>query len=316
MRASVAVAQLPVSWDIEQNLATIAAVLSDVRPDEIVVLPEGAMSGYGDDLSALDTLDQDALAEARERLADLAERMAIHLFCGSLHFEHGAWWNTAQYLSPYGDGWTYRKVNLATHERGLLAAGSELAALPLRLADGRLTVGVQICREIHFPEQWQHLAASGAQVFVYLTHAVNRAEPPGVWRSHLVSRAAENQRSSWPRTSPAGSSTARARSSPREERLSPRPTATRWGCSEPPSTWTRPPTGISANDAATSSSRADQRWAQAWGAHRMIRNPATAVSRPTTPPLIATTIAITANGISALPAAPSASRKAVRDWAR
>ncbi|MFJ9351016.1 carbon-nitrogen hydrolase family protein [Streptomyces sp. NPDC101237] len=53
---------------------------------------------------------------------------------------------------------------------------------------------IQICREICFPEQWQHLASGGAQAFIYLTHAANTVEPAGVWRSHLISRAAENQR--------------------------------------------------------------------------------------------------------------------------
>ncbi|WP_250006993.1 carbon-nitrogen hydrolase family protein [Actinoplanes sp. M2I2] len=57
-----------------------------------------------------------------------------------------------------------------------------------------IRAGVQLCREIRFPEQWQYLATAGAQLFVYLTNAANTREVPGVWRSHLVSRAAENQR--------------------------------------------------------------------------------------------------------------------------
>ncbi len=45
-----------------------------------------------------------------------------------------------------------------------------------------------------FAEQWQYLATAGAHAFVYLTYAVNPAQPPTVWRSHLISRAAANQR--------------------------------------------------------------------------------------------------------------------------
>src|SRR6185436_856524 len=60
--------------------------------------------------------------------------------------------------------------------------------------EGKVSVGVQLCREIRFPEQWQYLATAGAQLFVYLTNAANIREPRNVWRSHLVSRAAENQR--------------------------------------------------------------------------------------------------------------------------
>ncbi|MER5618538.1 nitrilase-related carbon-nitrogen hydrolase [Streptomyces sp. NPDC002215] len=80
------------------------------------------------------------------------------------------------------------------NERGQLDAGSELSTLPIHLASGPITLGVQIRREIRFPEQWQHLAGRGAQAFIYLTHAANPSEPAGVWRSHLISRAAENQR--------------------------------------------------------------------------------------------------------------------------
>lgn len=194
MRASIAIAQFPITWNIEHNLAAITSLLANVQPDEIVVLPEGALSGYGTDLSALERLQPLALAHAMDRLAELAQHRAIHLFCGTLLFEHGAWSNAALYFSPDGTRWTYRKINLAMNERGRLDAGSELSTLPIRLASGPVTLGVQICREIRFPEQWQHLADRGAQAFIYLTHAANPSEPAGVWRSHLISRAAENQR--------------------------------------------------------------------------------------------------------------------------
>ncbi len=51
-----------------------------------------------------------------------------------------------------------------------------------------------MCREIRFPEQWHCLARQGAEMLIYLTYAASAAEPPGVWRAHLISRAAETQR--------------------------------------------------------------------------------------------------------------------------
>lgn len=134
------------------------------------------------------------LAQAIKAVADLARQKAIHVFCGSLLFDHGAWWNAALSFSPQGDHRIYRKINLAMNERDHLSAGAHLPLLPVRQTTGEFTAGVQICREIRFPEQWQHLARSGADVFIYLTNAVNTREPAGVWRSHLISRAAENQR--------------------------------------------------------------------------------------------------------------------------
>ena len=46
----------------------------------------------------------------------------------------------------------------------------------------------------YLAEQWQYLATAGAQASVYLTYAVNPVQLAGVWRSHLISRAAANQR--------------------------------------------------------------------------------------------------------------------------
>ncbi|WP_433789526.1 nitrilase-related carbon-nitrogen hydrolase [Actinoplanes sp. CA-252034] len=76
------------------------------------------------------------------------------------------------------------------NERGRLEPGDRLPTFDV---DG-VTAAVQLCREIRFPEQWQHLASAGAAFFAYLTNAANPREPRGVWRSHLISRAAENQR--------------------------------------------------------------------------------------------------------------------------
>jgi predicted amidohydrolase len=112
------------------------------------------------------------------------------VFCGSLLPAGDSWCNAGIYLSPTGGRQIYRKINLAMNERGPLLPGDELPVLDA----GGLAVGVQLCREIRFPEQWQSLAERGAQLFVYLTNAANRREPAGVWRSHLISRAAENQR--------------------------------------------------------------------------------------------------------------------------
>ncbi len=59
---------------------------------------------------------------------------------------------------------------------------------------GKVMLGVQICRELRFPEQWRWLAHSGAQIILHLNNAVGTAFPQPVWKSFLVSRAAENQR--------------------------------------------------------------------------------------------------------------------------
>jgi predicted amidohydrolase len=118
----------------------------------------------------------------------------IHLIFGSCLRENEQWYNTGIYLSHNSSPFTYRKVNLATNERGHFLAGNHLPVFTLHMGDFSIIAGMQLCREIRFPEQWQYLARSGAQVLFYLTNAVEDNNEMPVWRSHLVSRAAENQR--------------------------------------------------------------------------------------------------------------------------
>lgn len=189
------VAQIPVGWAVEDNLQRIREVLTQTQADDLVLFPEGALSGYGTDLTALEDRSRaEVVDQAAGCVADLARRYGVHVFCGSLIWEQGAWWNAALYFGPNAERWDYRKVNLAMNERDRLQPGNRLAPLSISTRAGTVTVGVQICREIRFPEQWRRLVDAGAEVLVYLTHAANPTEPPGVWRSHLISRAAENQR--------------------------------------------------------------------------------------------------------------------------
>jgi predicted amidohydrolase len=203
-RLPVVIGQLEVGWDPAANSRRITAFLrAEASPGCLVVLPEAALSGYDDELSGLASLDDRALAAAAAAVAATAAELGAHVLCGSLLRERGDWYNAAIYFGPAGDRWVYRKVNLATHERGRLAAGSALPLLrlparPCSPAAGQperpVSIGVQLCRELKYPEQWHVLARRGAQVLAYLTHAANPQIPAGVWRSHLISRAAETQR--------------------------------------------------------------------------------------------------------------------------
>lgn len=194
MQMPILIAQVPVVWDVATNLATVRDVLTEARPEDVVVLPEGMLSGYGDDLSPLAAVDPAEVADAVGYVARSAEQKRVHVFCGSLLPTDDGWYNAGLFFPAQGGHRVYRKINLATNERGRLRPGDHLPTIDIPHADGNVTAGVQICREIRFPEQWQYLAESGARLFVYLTNATNTRETPGVWRSHLISRAAENQR--------------------------------------------------------------------------------------------------------------------------
>lgn len=194
MKISVAVGQFPINLDIEANTRHIIELLEQAREDELFVLPEGAISGYEEDSRFLEQVDWPLLVEAMGQIEEVVTRRRVHLIAGSCIEEDGAWYNVGLYFSPRGERAIYRKVNLATGERGHFSAGKDLPIFPLRFAGGEVNVGIQLCRELRFPEQWQCLAQRGAQLFIYMTNAANPSVKPGVWRSHLISRAAENQR--------------------------------------------------------------------------------------------------------------------------
>jgi predicted amidohydrolase len=194
VQMSIVIAQVPATWNIDANLTTLRDVLGETRPGDVVVMPEGMLSGYGEDLTRLDTMDPAAVNHAVAQAARLAEQKQVHLFCGSLLPLDGGWCNAGLFFGAHGGYQVYRKINLAMNERGLLHPGDHLPTVDIPHPDGNITAGVQLCREIRFPEQWQYLATAGAQLFVYLTNAANTGEAEGVWRSHLISRAAENQR--------------------------------------------------------------------------------------------------------------------------
>lgn len=186
----VVLAPFPVSWDLGQNVSHIEAALASCQPDELVVFPEGALSGYSDDLSGLARLHRTTLVQALDHVHKVSGGRGVYVVLGTLWPNSGRWTNSAVVLDPQGDRWWYDKVNLAYHERGVLAFGQRLSVRPGPPA----RIGVQLCRDLRFPEQWRWLSQEGAEVLVYLTHAVSNPEDYPVWKSHLVSRAAENQR--------------------------------------------------------------------------------------------------------------------------
>lgn len=195
MQMSVMIAQVPAVWNVDTNLSTVRDVLDEAHRGDVVVLPEGMLSGYGEDLTPLSALDPTAVHHAVAQVARLAADKQVHLFCGSLLPQPDGWCNAGLFFpSDGGPHQVYLKINLAMNERGRLRPGDQLPTIDIPQPDGDVAVGMQLCREIRFPEQWQYLAATGARLFVYLTNAANTREPEGVWRSHLISRAAENQR--------------------------------------------------------------------------------------------------------------------------
>ncbi len=194
MGISILVGQFPIRHSVAANLREIQGILTQSHPGDLVVLPEGALSGYSDDLSFLESLDPTEVSAALDTLAADSARCEVDLWLGACQREGGKWSNTGVGLTPYGERHTYRKVNLATHERGVFQPGDELPVFDLRTPDGDVRVGVQLCRDLRYPEQWAYLARHGAQVILHLNNAKGVPRARRVWSSQLISRAVDTKR--------------------------------------------------------------------------------------------------------------------------
>jgi len=194
MNIAAVIAQFPVSLSIQRNLEVIDSVMEQTQAGDLVIFPEGSISGYSLDTTFLKQINQHEVMAGLSHIQKEAERQKINVWVGACVNHDGDWFNAAYGFSADGKTHIYHKINLANHERGVFSAGNSLPVFELNMPDGKILIGVQICRELRFPEQWSWLARRGAQIFLHLNNAIGDGSYQPIWKSHLVSRAAETQR--------------------------------------------------------------------------------------------------------------------------
>ncbi|MGE0596643.1 MAG: carbon-nitrogen hydrolase family protein [Hyphomonadaceae bacterium] len=186
--------QFPVTMDVARNVAAIERLLADTAPGALAIAPEGALSGYLPQPGFVSAIDQHASAAAIERMAQLCREKAIHLVAGACIEEAKLWRNASLYFGPRGERHRYDKINLANSERGTFAPGDRLPVFDVEIGGAPVKLGIQMCREIRYPEQWRALAAQGADIIAYVNNAIGSAKGHALWQAHAISRAAETQR--------------------------------------------------------------------------------------------------------------------------
>lgn len=191
---TAAALQFPVTMEPALNVAVTASLVQDLPPDALVVAPEGALSGYLPKPGFVGEIDLSAVNKAIAAIARLSEQRRVHIVAGACLNDGGRWRNSALYFGPQGERARYDKINLAVSERGMFEPGNALPVFDIQVAGEPVRLGIQMCREIRYPEQWRALATRGAQVILYVNNAVGSARGDSVWRAHMVSRAAETQR--------------------------------------------------------------------------------------------------------------------------
>lgn len=175
----------------ERNLAAVSEMTAEAarRGSDIVVFPELWSTGYDLENAPAHAapIDQGIFAAT----ASLARQHGIHIVGSCLsRLAEGRYGNTAVFFDPMGRVLgSYTKVHLfrLMDEEQYLAPGDRLALLET----GWGSVGLSICYDLRFPEQFRAYALAGATI-VFLP-----AEWPhprlAHWRTLLRARAIENQ---------------------------------------------------------------------------------------------------------------------------
>jgi deaminated glutathione amidase len=143
----------------------------------------------------------------------VARRLRIHLVAGSVPEQppdgvrtDGRLFNTSCLISPTGAiQAVYRKIHLfdvsvegaASRESATVAPGDELVVSPLRPSTEENggpapVVGLSLCYDLRFPEQYRILTLAGTTVMA-VPAAFTAATGPAHWELLLRARAVENQ---------------------------------------------------------------------------------------------------------------------------
>ena len=199
MKTKFACCQMPLTADKETNINTAEKMIRAAAADGagMVLLPEMYVCPYAgsDFLTAAEPAD----GPANTLMSKLAGELGITLFAGSIpELENGHIYNSCFVFGPDGRllG-RHRKVHLfdvavkngiSFKESHVLTAGDSITVVETPFGH----VGVAVCFDIRFPEQFRIMAEHGAKLAV-LPAAFNMTTGPAHWELALRSRAVDNQ---------------------------------------------------------------------------------------------------------------------------
>ncbi|MBC7725066.1 MAG: carbon-nitrogen hydrolase family protein [Burkholderiaceae bacterium] len=196
---AVAVAQFAPGSDSPANLRQLRdlATVAAARGAQLIVFPE--YSSFFEpqlgpaSLAAAEPLDGPFVAG----VSAIAKVLGVHIVAGMLEATGDGLraHNTLVALDPAGRlVATYRKIHLydafGQRESDVVRAGE--IAEPQMFALGDLTVGMQTCYDIRFPEVTRRLVDAGADVVLVPSEWVRGPLKEDHWRTLLTARAIEN----------------------------------------------------------------------------------------------------------------------------
>lgn len=180
-------AQLVVEAELAVNLTKIKRVLAGAQAGEWVVFPEASLSGYfPDDPHYTSRLNAADIERAIVEIHDLVRARGCFCVLGTARQSKGKWENAAVVLCPTGSAETYAKIQLSALDARHFRPGP---FVPVFHIDG-VRVGIQLCRELLFPNQWAQLRQAGVKMVIHLNNAIKPHD--AIWEHVLIARALEH----------------------------------------------------------------------------------------------------------------------------
>lgn len=184
--------------NIEQ-LQRLVRLLPEHRP-QLVVLPEAFASFGAGEANQQARAETPGAGPIQDAVADIARKHDLWIVAGTIPIEAGERYSGASILfNNQGEQVArYNKIHLfdATVEDGtgsyqeskFIQPGNELVVVDTPF--GR--IGMSVCYDLRFPEQFRALRAQGAEIIV-LPSAFTRVTGKAHWQPLLQARAIENQ---------------------------------------------------------------------------------------------------------------------------
>jgi len=194
MRIRIALAQILYDSQIEKNLESIRAKIEEakLRTADIVCFPECALSGYGPaHYTSKEEFKPEEIELAVQEVKNLAQNHEINVILGTHRLVDDKWLNSSVLIAGNGRiRGSYDKTHLTSGDNDFYQKGDDVRTFNF----AGITVGIQICFDLRFPELFRLLALEGAQVIFMPTYACG---PRTRWKisvieAHVRSRAAEN----------------------------------------------------------------------------------------------------------------------------
>lgn len=188
MKIRVKIAQTDVTDNLSTNLSHICKIIDACNENDIVIFPEGALSGYDpENEDFLDILNSNDINTAINTIHQYIQKKNCSCLFGTAILVDKKWYNSSVYLSSMGTKEIYYKTNLSYYDKHHFNSGNELSTYNF----SGLQIGIQMCREILFPEQWKVLKKKRASIIFHLNNALKPSDER--WRHMLITRAIENQ---------------------------------------------------------------------------------------------------------------------------